>query len=394
MPDISLQHNVNGVLTNATSVSLSDATATYGIRRVATGVIEVLPTASIVSSPAGVYTYDVSALSGDEYEAVWRVEYPAGIVAYRSQVFSVDAAAPFTGVRLMDIERALAERCGPWYDLESSANSTTGLVQCLDIASNIPSGEYSDLYVLRRGRYTSGAAVIGFTADDRVRQVAEVNVAQGQLVVDRTWTLAPADGEAIELMALHPLRELRRAVLAGLKRCFFLDRLSVSSLGAAVETDLTVSASWITNPGRVWGVESEQTAYTLPISMPWFTAYTRGGHVWLKLAGYAPLGLLVTALRTASSYVNASTSLTGPNDDDDILAIDLEYATAAGHIELWRIAPARLLPGAQVGLQLSRKDVADEFTKISLDRIGRKPREVKFGEPFGWASGNLIQVGG
>jgi hypothetical protein len=190
------------------------------------------------------------------------------------------------------------------------------------------------------------------------------------------------------------MRELRRAVLAGLKRCYFLDRLSVTSLGAAVETDLTASASWIRNPGYVWGVESEQTSYTLPISMPWFSPYTRSGHVWLKLAGYAPLGLLVTALRPVSSYVNSATSLTGPNDDDDILSTDLEYATAAGHVELWRIAPARLLPAAQVGLQISRKDVADEFTKISLDRVGRKPRSVAFGEPFGWASGNLIQVGG
>jgi len=132
----------------------------------------------------------------------------------------------------------------------------------------------------------------------------------------------------------------------------------------------------------------------LPATMPWFTPYTRAGHVWLKLAGYAPLGLLVTALRSAGTYINAATSITGPNDDDDILAVDLEYATAAAHVELWRMAPARLLPAAQVGLQISRKDVADEFTKLSLDRVGRRPRSVMFGEPFGWASGNLIQVGG
>jgi hypothetical protein len=394
MPDISLQHHIDGELADATSVKLSDATATYGIRLVTTGAVEVLPTTAITSSPDGVYTYDISTLSGGEYEAVWRVEHPAGVVVYRSQIFSVDAAAPFTGVRLMDVERALAERCGPWYDLESSGSSTTGLVQCSELTSSIQSGEYSDLYVLRRGRYATGAAVVGFAAGDRVRQVAEVNIASGQLVVDRAYAAAPADGEAIELMALHPMREVRRAALAGIKRCFFLDRLSVSSLGAAVETDLTASASWISNPARVWGVESEETSYTLPQSMPWFTPYTRSGHVWLKLAGYAPLGLLVTALRSASTYVNAATSLTGPNDDDDILAIDLEYAVAAAHVELWRVAPGRLLPAAQVGLQISRKDVADEFTKISLDRVGRKPREVRFGEPFGWASGNLIQVGG
>jgi hypothetical protein len=397
MPDISLQHNVDGVLTNATSVSLSDATATYGIRRVSSGVVEVLPTADITPSPTGVYTYDVSNLSGDEYEAVWKVEYPDSVIAYRSQIFSVDAAAPFTGVRLMDVERALAERCGPWYDLAASGNSTTGLVQCTDLTSSIQSGEYSDLYVLRRGRYSEdngGGAIVGFTSGDRVRQVSEVNVASGQLVVDRAWTTAPADGESIELLALHPMRELRRACLAGIKRCFFLDRLSVSSLGASVETDLTASASWIANPARVWGVEAEETAYTLPQTMPWFAPYTRAGHVWLKLAGYAPLGLLVTALRSASTYVNEATSLIGPNDDDDTLAIDLEYAVAAAHVELWRIAPARLLPAAQVGLQISRKDVADEFTKISLDRVGRKPRSVAFGEPFGWAGGNLIQVGG
>ena len=394
MPDISLQHNVDGVLEDATSVRLADATESYGIRRVSTGVVEVLPTAAITSSPDGVYTYDVSALTGDDYEAVWEVQFPPGVYAYRSQLFSVDAAVPVTGVRLMDVERALAERCGPWYDLESSGNSTTNLVQCLDIASSIQSGEFSDLYVLRRGRYTSGAGVVGFTADDRVRQVAEVNIAQGQLVVDRAWTTAPAEGEAIELMALHPMRELRRACIAGIKRCFFLDRLSVSSLGAAVETDLTASASWIRQPSYVWSVESEQTSYTLPATMPWFTPYTRAGHVWLKLAGYAPLGLLVTALRSAGTYINAATSITGPNDDDDILAVDLEYATAAAHVELWRIAPARLLPAAQVGLQISRKDVADEFTKLSLDRVGRRPRSVMFGEPFGWASGNLIQVGG
>ena len=394
MPTISLQHLVSGVLTDATSVSLSDATATYGIRLVSSGATIVAPTAAITASPTGVYSYDVSALSGGVYEAVWKVEYPAAVFTYRAQTFSIDAAAPYAGVRLMDIERALAERTGPYYELESSASSTTNLVQVLDIASSIDGGEYSDLYVLRRGQRTDGSGVVGYTSADRVRQVAEVNLASGQLVVDRAWTLAPVDTEVIELLALHPDREIRRAVLAGLKRCYFLDRLEVDSLGASVEADLTAEASWITNPAQVRGVESEPSTATLPISMPWFRAYTRGGHVWIKLAGYAPLGMLVTALRPAHTYVNGATSLVGPNDDDDILAIDLEYATAAAHIELWRIAPARLLPGAAQGFQPSRKDVADEFSRLSMTRIPPAPRRMGFDEPFGWPAGNTIQVGG
>lgn len=392
MPDISLQHSVNGVLTNAVSVALSDATVTYGIRRTATAAVEVTPTAAITPSSTGVYTYDTSALTGDTYEAVWKIEYPSAVFSYRSQTFTVDPAAAYTGVRLMDIEVMLAERCGPYYAEAAGAGSTTGLVQVPTLVSSIDSGEFSDLYLLRRGRTATGAAVVGVTSADRIRQVSEVNLAAGQFVADRAWAVAPAAGELIELLALHPDRELRKAVKAGLKRCYFVDRVSLAAT-AAVELDLTASASWITLPSDVQEAESTAATSTLPEALPWHRPYTRGGHVWLQLAGYAPLGLEVTAKRRASTYVNGATSQVGPDDDDDLVAVDAEYATAAAHVELWRIAPRVLLPGAQVGLQLSRKDCADEFRKLSDARCPPQPRQIRFREPVGWPSGNTVQVG-
>jgi hypothetical protein len=393
MPSISLQYHVEGVLTDPVSVWLADAGSAYGIRYAQTGLTAVAPTGPLAPTSVGVYSYDTSTLTGGLYEAVWRVEDPYGVYSYRPQTFSVDAVAPYTGVRLMDVERAVALRCGPYLEITSTDGSTTGLVQSAELTSTIPGGEYSDLYVLRRGRTPEDAAVVGVPSSDRVRQISEVNLALGQLVVDRPWATAPALGEELELHALHPTWELRRAVLAGLKRAFLVDRVSIAPTGAMIEVDLTASAPWITNPAQVRAAEAGPTTAMLPMTLPWTHPYTRGGHVWLKLAGYVPLGLLVTALRPSSSYVNAATSQAGPNDDDDTLAIDLEYAAAAGHIELWRIAPARLLPGAQVGLQPSRKDVASEFTKLSLTRIGRKPRSVQFAEPVGFPSGNPIQVG-
>lgn len=393
MPNIALQHNVNGVLTDAVSIVLQDASGTFAIRRTSSGTVVLAPPVAVVRSSVGAYSYDVSGLTGDTYEAVWKIEYPTGHFTYQSQTFQVDADITYPGVRLMDVEQLLAERCGPYYREASGPSSTTGLVQIPTLASSIDSGEFSDLYVLRRGRDDAGGAIVGVTTDDRIRQISEVNLAQGQFVVDRPYAVAPASGEIIELLALHPERELRRAVKAGLKRCYLLDRLAVAAVGTAVEVDLTAAASWLLLPSSVHGVKSTQAAFTLPQRLPWFGAYAKGGHTWLALAGYAPLGLLVTAKRQAHTLVNGATSQLGPDDDDDQLAVDAEYAAAAGHVELWRIAPRVLLPGAQVGLQLSRKDVADEFTKITNARIPPQSRELRFGEPVGYPAGSTVQVG-
>lgn len=66
---ITFKHSVSGVLTNATSVKLSDPTAAYGLRRVSDGSVVVADAADFTHDSTGVYSYAASGLTaGVEYE--------------------------------------------------------------------------------------------------------------------------------------------------------------------------------------------------------------------------------------------------------------------------------------------------------------------------------------
>ena len=80
----------------------------------------------------------------------------------------------------------------------------------------------------------------------------------------------------------------------------------------------------------------------------------------------------------------------GPDDDEDILPIDVAYGAAAAHCEAWRRFPHRLLPAAQTGLQMSRQDSAREFTKLSMERCPQEPTRMILSNPTGFEFSNIL----
>lgn len=74
----------------------------------------------------------------------------------------------------------------------------------------------------------------------------------------------------------------------------------------------------------------------------------------------------------------------GPDDDSDIIQVDLNFAAAAGHIEAWRRFRPRLMAAATAGFQISQKEAAAEFTRLSKVFAPVLPRELKMNYPLGY----------
>lgn len=78
-----LEHLEGGVLTNATSVTLSDPDGNWGIREAATEATVVPAGAPTVNIGTGLYEYDISALNPQiEYEIFWCVIDSTGNIEY------------------------------------------------------------------------------------------------------------------------------------------------------------------------------------------------------------------------------------------------------------------------------------------------------------------------
>jgi hypothetical protein len=81
--EIYVENYENGVLTDATTVVLSDITAAYGIREKDTGTVVVAAGTATTKSATGVYEYDISSLDEDtEYEYVFKVSRESGDIEY------------------------------------------------------------------------------------------------------------------------------------------------------------------------------------------------------------------------------------------------------------------------------------------------------------------------
>jgi hypothetical protein len=293
-------------------------------------------------------------------------------------------------VTLAGIEQAVARRCGPYAERTVSstlADSTTTLAYFDELKSTSNPGGVTDMYLLRRG-YKSDGTTVSVSAYDRQRIAAEYAPLAGSVTPDRPWSVAPVDGEIIEFHHLDPALELRPAVLAGLRRCFFADRAIVTLSGASAERNLTASLFWVTKPTQVRRVQfSTAGSTTIPADQNWWRPFQVGSNVWL--AGWQdayPNLLYVTALRAHFTWVNGADSTTGPTADSDLLSLDLLYAAAAGHIEAWRICKPRLVQAASAGFQDSQDVAANEFTSQARANIGHRPREFGLSAPFSTAS--------
>ena len=149
-------------------------------------------------------------------------------------------------------ERETASRLGPFYWLEASGG-TESTVVLAGARSNAPVGGYEGLWLLRRQ---------AVRPNDRVRTVDRVDGPSGSLVVDFPYEDDAVAGEPIELHHLHPDHQLRRDVLAALRRCYVLDVAEVPPPGAVPPPDRAPrgpwSPSWGQENGDPWLVLSGQ----------------------------------------------------------------------------------------------------------------------------------------
>lgn len=285
-------------------------------------------------------------------------------------------------VTLAEIEREVAARTGPYFRYTASGGDVSH-VTVPDEQSTIDVGS-SILWVLRRGLMEDGSAVVGYNANDRQRRLKSIDRATGELAVDRSYSTDPVDGEVVELVYLNPAHELRPAVLRGLKRCYFEHRVAVTLTGAAAERTLTDDLPWLTQRWQVLGLASAPpNGLELPMGLWWDNLVESAGT--LIAQGWPdpfPYNLQVRAYRPADTWVNDDDSTTGPTADADTLAVDLEYAARAGHIEAWRTSRARLVQPAAAGLAVSQKEAADAFTDIAHARVKLAPFRIQYGEPY------------
>jgi hypothetical protein len=356
MPSIVYERrNEFGVLEDATTVTLSDSGATYGIKVNSSGAVAVAAGTAVVNSSEGVYTYDTSALSVGNYTVSWKIVDAAG-TRYLISTFSIDSIAfGYDGVTLAEIERALGPKVGPYLRREVVSGSASTMV-ITNLQSSISAhSDIVDLYVLRRGITSTGAFVTGLSTDDRIRLVASLDTDAGSVAPDRNWATSPALGEMVEFHHLHPDDEMRFAVREGLKRCYLEDIATVTVETADNDHDLTALLPWLTSPKQV---REMRDSYGLKV---WSRVYGVGGHVWVNMGSASTFQ--VVALRPAYSDVNEAVSLLGPDDDDDIIRVPLDYAVASAHVQAWEHFPSRLIDAARQGYQLTRQQAAQRFTK-------------------------------
>lgn len=245
-----------------------------------------------------------------------------------------------TQITLGQLEQEIARRAAVWEDHVATGGTTTPVATVAAatlVTSADDGGTYVGQWLLRR---TAAAA------DDRQRRIVGYTPATGLLTLDRPYEVTVSVGEAFEITPLDPIRHLRRATLAGLGRCFFVDRASVPVVAGQVEQSLSSALFWIVDVGQIRDVESLVGAAgtSRPSPLDWYRPFSDTSGV--SVGVIAPTGgtYLVEALRPYATRVNGADAPSGPSTDTDTLDCPLDYAAAAGHVELWRYARAILAP--------------------------------------------------
>jgi hypothetical protein len=238
----------------------------------------------------------------------------------------------------------------------------------------------------------TNALVASFDSNDRQRLIATYTPALGALVPDRDWFVPAVTNESIELHYLDPDQELREIARDGLRRCFFWDTAEITNVTTTLIREINVSASmpWITQPKQIRNVEFGRTNQ-MATRLSWWKAIQIGADVYLRVSGLPIGNLRITALRPHFTFVNGEMSYGGPDDDNDVLHVNLEYAARAGHIAAWASVPDRLTPVAAEGLRLPMKLVAAAFTAASFAEVRNEPELLQI--PFGQDARYLDQVG-
>jgi len=288
-------------------------------------------------------------------------------------------------VALYQIEQATAPRLGPYFlrTQSSTTHATTSEAFFDELKSSVAPGGTENLFMLRRG-YKADGTTVAVSVGDRQRIASSVDNLTGGVVPGRAWGTAPADGELIEFHHTDPANQLRPAVLNGLRRCFFIDRVSLVLSSSATERDLTALVPWIIQPDQIQRVQYTTTgSLILPQDLPWAEPFEQGGHVWLSSwPDEFPSTLLITARRSYFTRVNGADSTTGPTADADLLDVTLSHAAAAAHIEGWKLFPAVLKAAADAGYQATQAMAAAEFTREVVVARRRQKSSWNLSDPF------------
>ena len=127
---LSKQFKVEGVLTNATSVKLSDPTATFGVKETVSGDIVVADDTAMTNSATGVYEYSFTDTVDIAYTAYFEVVYAGA--TYR---FEEDVPARASSSGMVASYSNLLERVGHFlFGLRTgfSADQTSDIEQCIE----------------------------------------------------------------------------------------------------------------------------------------------------------------------------------------------------------------------------------------------------------------------
>ena len=297
-------------------------------------------------------------------------------------------------ITLAELEQEVARRTGPFFQaaqdsgVPTSSTTTSAIMPSLKTTALL--GGPENLWLVRRGRLQDGTLTPQpINPADRERMVQTFDSGAGRVIVDRNWRDAMYPSELADFTHLHPAQELRKAVLAGLRRCFIEDTVLAEVTSGYGDIDLTMQYPWLTSPMQV---TRAQYGWVKPTGDAPFGADLQGGHVMLTgtSGSYSPSNTWVTALRPHISLVNEEYSPTGPTEDDDELAVDLDYAAAAGHIEAWHLFPSRMFAAAAGNLQATQEMAAREFTRQALIWGPHQSTSVGFTEVVGNVSPSVV----
>jgi len=281
------------------------------------------------------------------------------------------------GPTLSQIEVELARRVGPFQfltaDPQSPTSATPSYVIVPMLQSTIDQDLVTHLYLLRRGVLGDGTATPApIPPYDRVRMVYSVDASNGRVVPDRPWQQTPYPFEQFEVHHMHPDYELLPAVQAGLRRCIWEQRVQLQP-GYYYEFDVTSELPYVTDQSQVRRAQVGPWPsgwpgwWRGPLELP-FATFQQDGHVWVRISGsvyWGPFwgGVLLTIHRDHFGFVNGADQITGPQNDADTLACQIDWAVAAAHIEGWMRFPARLQAASATGLQATQAIAAAEFQR-------------------------------
>lgn len=273
------------------------------------------------------------------------------------------------------LEVELARRVGPFQyltaDPQTPTTATASFVIIPSLQSSIDQDLITNLYLLRRGIRADGTPTPApIPAYDRVRSVYSVDAGSGRLLPDRAWQVTPYPNEQFEVHHLHPDQEEFPAIQAGLRRCFFEDRVQLPP-GYYYEFDVTDALPYVTDVAQIRRAQVGPWPsgwpgwWRGPLELP-FAAYGQGSHIWLRISGsvyWGPFwgGVLLTLHRNHFSFVNGLDSVSGPVADTDVLSCDLDWAVSAAHVEAWSRSGARMQAASAGGLQSTAQQAAAEL---------------------------------